>query len=67
MKPLPNSCVLAFLLSLALPTTSPGTVTSTDAKNHIGEQAIVCGKVVGEKTAPNCRLAALRCTGLSEL
>jgi hypothetical protein len=55
MKPLPISCPLAFVLSLA-PTFAPaGSIAAADAKNHVGEQATVCGKVASERTAASSR------------
>jgi len=53
MKPSPISCPLAFVLSLA-PTFAPsGSITAAHAKNHVGEQVTVCGKVASEQTAVN--------------
>jgi hypothetical protein len=43
---------IAGLASLALAQSGPPPrLTAADAKNHIGEQATVCGKVVDTKTA----------------
>ena len=40
-------CMLAFLpLALAEETKQPPRITAADAKNHIGETATICGKVV---------------------
>jgi hypothetical protein len=55
MKTLRTFNVLVFLLSIALLPALAETITATDAKNHIGEQATVCGKVAGERTAASSR------------
>ncbi len=44
-----------FLLTIAVLPAVAATITAADAKNHIGEQATVCGKVAGEKTAAGSR------------
>jgi hypothetical protein len=46
---------LFLFLSMALLPAVAETITAADAKNHIGEQATVCGKVAGEKTATSSR------------
>ena len=55
MKSLRRLTVLGFLLALALLPASAQTISAADAKNHIGEQATVCGKVASEKTAVSSR------------
>ena len=47
--------VACFLLSFAPLPAKAQSITAADAKNHIGEQATVCGKVAGERTATNSR------------
>jgi hypothetical protein len=44
-----------LVLSIAILPAVAETITAADAKNHIGEQATVCGKVVSEKTAAGSR------------
>jgi hypothetical protein len=51
MKPLPISCPLAFVLSIALSIAPVGSITASDARNHVGEQATVCGEVANENTS----------------
>jgi hypothetical protein len=46
---------LFLLLSIALLPAVAETITAADAKNHVGDQATVCGEVTGEKTAANSR------------
>jgi hypothetical protein len=55
MKTVRILSTLFFLLSIALLPAMAETITAADAKNHIGEQATVCGKVVGEKTQASSR------------
>jgi hypothetical protein len=55
MKMLRNFNILLLFLSIAVLPTVAETITAADAKNHIGEQATVCGKVAGEKTAAGSR------------
>jgi hypothetical protein len=55
MKMLRTFNILLLLLSIALLPAVAETITPVDAKNHIGEQATVCGKVAGEKTAAGSR------------
>jgi hypothetical protein len=55
MRKLRNFNVLIFSLLMAFSPALAETITATDAKNHIGDQATVCGKVVGEKTATSSR------------
>jgi hypothetical protein len=51
MKLLRTSLAAAFLLSGVLIPAAAQTIPSTDAKNHIGEKATVCGLVVSKSTA----------------
>ena len=46
---------LILLLSIALLPAVAETITAADAKNHIGKQATVCGKVSDERTATSSR------------
>jgi len=55
MKMLRTFNTLLLLLSIALLPAVAETITPADAKNHIGEQATVCGKVAGEKTVAGSR------------
>ncbi|MGB8478013.1 MAG: hypothetical protein WCE63_04125 [Acidobacteriaceae bacterium] len=55
MRTLRTFHVLCFLLSIAILPAVAETITATDAKNHVGEQETVCGKVAGEKTAASSR------------
>jgi hypothetical protein len=55
MKSLRNFSILFLLLSIALFPAMAQTITAADAKNHVGDQATVCGKVSGEKTATGSR------------
>jgi len=55
MKTLRTFNVLLFVLSIALLPAAAQTITAADAKNHIGERAMVCGKVAGERTATSSR------------
>lgn len=43
--------VAGFLLSIALIPATAQTISSADAKNHVGEKATVCGLVAGKHTA----------------
>ena len=51
MKSLGNSKALVFFLLTSFLPAVAETITATDAKNHMGERATVCGKVASEKTA----------------
>jgi hypothetical protein len=51
MKTLRTFNVLLFLLSIALLPAMAETITAADAKNHIGEQATVCGLVANKRVA----------------
>jgi hypothetical protein len=51
MKTLRTRAALALLFSVALIPAASQTIPSTDAKNHIGEKATVCGLVVSNSTA----------------
>ena len=51
MKLLRKYSAAAFLLSVVLIPAAAQTIPSTDAKNHIGENATVCGLVAGKATA----------------
>ncbi len=55
MKALRISSVLFLLVSIVPLSAGAATLTTADAKNHIGEQATVCGKVASERTATNSR------------
>jgi hypothetical protein len=55
MKSLRMCSVAGFLLAIALIPLKAQTIPSTDAKNHIGEKATVCGKVASERTATSSR------------
>jgi hypothetical protein len=55
MKTLRAFNALLVLLSIALLPALAATLTAADAKNHIGEQATVCGNVAGEKAATSSR------------
>jgi DNA/RNA endonuclease YhcR with UshA esterase domain len=47
---------IAFVvLVIAVGTATAQSITAADAKNHIGEQATVCGKVASEHTATSSR------------
>jgi len=43
--------VAIFLLSIALSSATAGTITTADAKNHIGEQETVCGLIANKHIA----------------
>ena len=47
--------VLALVLLAVAPALSQKTLTASEAKDHIGEQATVCGKVVSTGDAENSR------------
>ena len=47
--------ILTVVLTLALSVPAEQTITATEAKNHIGEQATVCGKVVSTRYAESSR------------
>lgn len=47
--------MLAFVLLAASSLLAQKTLTATEAKNHIGEQATVCGKVVSTRWAESSR------------
>ena len=47
--------VLAFVLLAVAPALSQKTLTASEAKDHNGEQATVCGKVVSTGYAENSR------------
>jgi hypothetical protein len=55
MKSLRTFNALSFLLWIAFLPAGAETLTAKDAKNHIGEQATVCGKVASERTATSSR------------
>ena len=55
MKTLRTLNVLLLVLSIALLPAAAQTITATDAKNHVGEKATVCGKVADERTATSSR------------
>jgi hypothetical protein len=44
-----------FLLSIAPSPAIAQSITAADAKNHIGEQTTVCGKVASARTATSSR------------
>jgi DNA/RNA endonuclease YhcR with UshA esterase domain len=47
--------LLLSALTFALTPLSAQSISATDAKNHVGEKATVCGKVVSERTATSSR------------
>ncbi len=51
MKTVRTFCALFFLLPTAFLPAVAATITAIDAKNHIGEQATVCGLVVSKRVA----------------
>jgi hypothetical protein len=51
MKSLRAFSTLFLLLPIALLPAMAATITAADAKNHIGEQATVCGLVAGNRVA----------------
>lgn len=55
MKMWRTLALVCFLLSIALAPAIAQSITAADAKNHIGEQATVCGKVASERTATSSR------------
>jgi hypothetical protein len=55
MKTLRTFNALLLVLSISLLPAAAQTITAADAKNHIGEKAIVCGKVADERTATSSR------------
>ena len=55
MRFLRNFSMLFLLLSVTFLPAMVTTITAADAKNHIGEQATVCGNVASEKTATSSR------------
>lgn len=46
---------LAFILLSVSPVLAQKTLTASEAKDHIGEQATVCGKVVSTRYAESSR------------
>jgi DNA/RNA endonuclease YhcR with UshA esterase domain len=46
--------LLAFLALTVTPTVAD-TISASEAKNHVGQNATVCGKVASERTATNSR------------
>jgi DNA/RNA endonuclease YhcR with UshA esterase domain len=55
MKSLRTLTIASFLLLMGLLPVMAQTISAADAKNHIGEQATVCGRVASEKTAVSSR------------
>jgi len=55
MKSLRTFSTLLLLSSIAFLPAIAATITAAEAKNHVGEQATVCGKVASEKTATSSR------------
>ena len=47
--------ILAFVLLAIVPVVGQKTLTATEAKDHIGEQSTVCGKVVSTRFAESSR------------
>lgn len=45
---------LGLFAALVVPALSQ-TISTADAKNHIGQNATVCGMVLGEQTAPSSK------------
>jgi hypothetical protein len=50
-----RTSVTGFLLSIALISSVAQTISSADAKNHLGERATVCGLVVNKHVASQSR------------
>jgi len=46
---------IAAMFMVGTLTSFAATLSAADAKNHIGEQATVCGQVAGERTATGSR------------
>jgi|SRR5262245_27015101 len=51
MRPPPISCLAAVLLAATCAVYSTEKITAADAKNHIGKNAIVCGRVASANYA----------------
>lgn len=47
--------LLLSVFAIALTPIDAQTISATDAKNHVGEKATVCGKIVSERSATNSR------------
>ena len=47
--------IITFTLLAIAPTLAQKTLTASEAKNHIGEQAMVCGTVVSTRYAESSR------------
>lgn len=54
-RPLAALRILAFLLLAITPALAQKTLTASEAKDHIGELATVCGKVVSTRYAESSR------------
>jgi DNA/RNA endonuclease YhcR with UshA esterase domain len=55
MRMIPMFVITAVLGVVGTLTSAAATLSAADAKNHIGEQATVCGKVASERTATGSR------------
>jgi hypothetical protein len=55
MKMLRTTNALILLLLVVVLPMAAQNITAADAKNHIGENATVCGKVTDERTATSSR------------
>ncbi len=55
MKSLRMCSVAGFLLSIALVPLFAQTIPAADAKNHVGQNATVCGKIASERTVSSSR------------
>jgi len=47
--------LLLSALAIAVSPISAQTISATDAKNHVGEKATVCGKIASERTVSSSR------------
>ncbi len=47
--------LLLSVLAFALTPISAQTISASEAKNHVGEKATICGKVASERTATSSR------------
>lgn len=55
MRFLRNYSALFLLFLVTFLPALAATITAAEAKNHVGEQATVCGKVASERTATSSR------------
>lgn len=54
-RPVSALLIVSVVLMATLSALAEKTLTATEAKDHIGEQATVCGKVVSTRYAENTR------------